>query len=117
MSFSRMGVRIRHGWHHGAQKSTITGTVSDATRTSCSKLASVTLRIHADVGFILSAHTARRSPDGLTRVDDTHSGRKNKGQTRHEVFGAERSSRPGQHHCPGAAALRFAKPSRRGYTR
>src|SRR5581483_5548994 len=39
---SRIGPRVRHGPHQGAQRSTTTGTWSERARTSCSKVASVT---------------------------------------------------------------------------
>src|SRR2546423_2128946 len=41
-AFSRIGVRVRHGPHHSAQKSTTTGVVRERSTTSCSKVASVT---------------------------------------------------------------------------
>src|SRR5690606_5342907 len=41
-TFSMIGVNMRHGPHHGAQKSTTTGWVLEASMTSCSKVAVVT---------------------------------------------------------------------------
>src|SRR5262247_2881198 len=37
-TFSMVGCRVLHGPHHGAQKSTITGTVRDASSTSLANL-------------------------------------------------------------------------------
>src|SRR5262245_37108974 len=39
---SRMGPRVRHGPHHGAQRSTTTGTCEERSRTADWKVASVT---------------------------------------------------------------------------
>ena len=45
---SRMGPRVLHGPHHGAHRSTTTGTVADRAITSCSNVASVTSAIGPD---------------------------------------------------------------------
>ena len=41
-AFSMTGLSVRHGPHHGAHRSMMTGTVADFCSTSASKVASVT---------------------------------------------------------------------------
>ncbi len=52
---SRMGPRVLHGPHQGAHRSTTTGTVAERTRTSCSKVASVTSDMTRDPNQVLRA--------------------------------------------------------------
>src|SRR5262249_16053980 len=50
---SRIGVSIRQGPHHGAQKSTSTSTSCDRCTTACSRLASFTPRTHGELDVLI----------------------------------------------------------------
>src|SRR5262245_22106941 len=66
---SRMGVSIRQGAHHAAQKSTITSTSCDRRKTACSKSASCTSKIHGELDVLmLHSHLNQESAG---RPDDT----------------------------------------------
>ena len=76
---SRMGPRVLHGPHQGAQRSTTTGTVAERTRTSCSKVASVTSDMARDPIPVLRRRPvpATRRTQVASRCDghDRHHGR------------------------------------------
>src|SRR6186713_148269 len=60
-TLSRVGPSVRHGPHHGAQKSTTTGTVFEAARTSVSKVAVVT----SMRGIVLEGRAGRGRADAV----------------------------------------------------
>ena len=64
-SFSKMGPKDLHGPHHGAQKSTNTGTWVEAAITSASKLATVTSIMGVGSRGIKSAHQHAKAQTSL----------------------------------------------------
>src|SRR3954471_3037295 len=72
-TFSMMGPSVRHGPHHGAQRSTTTGTSLERSTTSCSKVASVTSMYGAVDSLIGTVW--RADPPITTGVHAHHSAR------------------------------------------
>ena len=73
ITFSMIGPRVRHGPHHGAQRSTTTGTSLDRSITSVSKVASVTstAAMREKASGAPARSVAATPPAGRTRPPST----------------------------------------------
>ncbi len=67
-TFSRMGVSCLQGPHHGAQKSTSTGTLRDASSTSLAKVAAVAFLMMSPSAAVCAAAPGLPSPKTMSSV-------------------------------------------------